>query len=206
MADLARALSRFRQPGLREDSVKITASGVAWDRRLHSFPRIALLPGPVRRFEQIAEDLGLDLTALFPYLKDATNVHVGVEGSDFKLYIELADGEFAFLAIKRDSALNRYKRGAKAKGIVANACAALGGVVLEVTEDNSRRVSYDVHLADTELTVAQMPKLDKLLSDFNLPVDTLTAIADQPIGHFASGVGRDGKDFATIYYGARHDH
>lgn len=205
MTGIATALARLSGPGLHEDSVKITANGLDWDRRLHSYPRRALLPGPVARFTVIAADLDLDAGPLLPHLKAASDVHLGVEGKAHKLYLEFPDGDLVFLAVKRDSAVNRYTRVTAPQGAIAQACAKLGGTVLEVTEDNSPRLSYDVNLSDAGLTVAALPMRLKLLADFNLPAEALDRIADAPLGHFASGVGRDGTPFATIYYGARHD-
>ena len=217
--------ARLTLPPLREESLKITTNGIERGRYLLTFSRRALLPGPAARFQALADDLGLDATALVPHLKAANAVHVGMEpGNRTKLYLEFPppqapEPHLAFLAVKHDNRINRYTRmdhlhhdaqtmllgDLVPNGPVqttALACLKRAGGILQVTEDGSPRHSIDIHLADAEMTVGDLPGLDALVAGHD---DDLADIRDTNLGHFACGVGRDGTAFSTIYYGGRHD-
>jgi hypothetical protein len=216
--------ARLSLPPLREESLKISRDGIVRGRYLLTFSRRALLPGPAARFQALADDLGLDASALTPHLSAANAVHVGMEpGNRTKLYLEFPPPNapaphLAFLAVKHDSQLNHYNRidhltldqqtqllhsivpGSPARA-TALACLGRAGSVLQVTEDGSNRNSIDIHLADTDMTVGDLPELSALLTGHN---DDLSDIRHMTLGHFACGIGRDGTAFATIYYGGRH--
>lgn len=217
--------NRLTLPGLREESLKIGPGGIQRGRYLLTFSRRALLPGPANRFAALADDLGVDATPLAPHLKSANAIHVGYEpGGVVKLYLEFPppfapEPDLAFLAVKAGGRVNRYIRQdgltaddkksllhdvipAGAIRDTATHCLAYGGPLLLVTEEGSTRRSLDIHLADADLTVGDLPGLSALLTDQS---DNLEDIAEQGLGHFAAGLGRDGKPFATIYYGGRHD-
>jgi hypothetical protein len=217
--------ARLTLPPLREESLKISTGGIVRGRYLLTFSRRALLPGPAARFQALADDLGLDASALAPHLSDANAVHVGMEpGGRTKLYLEFPPlmaptAHLAFLAVKHDNHINRYTRidhlsmdqqknllcealPESAARATALACMSRAGGVLQVTEDSSARNSIDSLLADAAMTVANLPGLDALLDGHS---DDLSDIGSQKLGHFACGIGRDGAAFATIYYGGRHD-
>jgi hypothetical protein len=217
--------ARLTQPPLREESTKISTGGIVRGRYLLTFSRRALLPGPAARFQALANDLGLDASALTPHVSAANAVHVGMEpGGRTKLYLEFPPPaaptpHLAFLAVKHDNHINRYNRidhlrvdqqtkllcdtvPESAARTTALACLSRAGGVLQVTEESSARNSIDIHLADAAMTVGDLPELDALLRGHG---DDLSDIRSQQLGHFACGIGRDGAAFATIYYGGRHD-
>lgn len=217
--------ARMTLPPLREESLKIEAGGISKGRYLLTFSRRALLPGPKARFIKLADDLGLDASMLAPHLSNANAVHVGMEpGARTKLYLEFPpmhepEPNLAFLAVKHDNRLNRYVRlnhlsralkGQRLKALLPDSpllataldCLQYEGHILQVTEVGSPRHSIDIHLADANLTVADLPGLANLLAD---KTDDLRDIEHLNLGHFACGIGRDGLPFATVYYGGRHD-
>lgn len=77
---------------------------------------------------------------------------------------------------------------------------------LEVSEEGSPRLSFDLNLYDAGLAVrdAQGP-LARLREHFAVRPGQYQALYDQvralPLGHLAGGVHRDGAPFATVYYG-----
>jgi hypothetical protein len=77
---------------------------------------------------------------------------------------------------------------------------------LEVREQGSERLSFDLNVYDAGLALRDaQPLLAKLRQHFALRPGEYQALYDQvrarPLGHFAGGVHRDGKAFATVYYG-----
>lgn len=217
--------ARLTLPPLREESLKVSKDGTVRGRYLLTFSRRALLPSPAARFQALADDLGLDASALTPHLSAANAVHVGMEPDNrTKLYLEFPPlgapaPHLAFLAVKHDSQVNRYNRidyltedqqSQLLRSIVpdsparatAIACLPRAGGILQVTEDGSNRNSIDIHLADSDMTVGDLPELTALLRGHS---DDLSDIRHLTLGHFACGIGRDGMAFATIYYGGRHD-
>jgi tryptophan halogenase len=79
---------------------------------------------------------------------------------------------------------------------------------LQVSEEGSPRLSFDLNLYDAGLTVrdAQGP-LARLREHFAVRPGQYQALYDQvralPLGHLAGGVHRDGAAFATVYYGVQ---
>lgn len=217
--------ARLTLPPLREESLKISKDGIVRGRYLLTFSRRALLPGPSARFQALADDLGLDARVLTPHLSAANAVHVGMEpGNRTKLYLEFPvpnapAAHLAFLAVKHDNKVNRYnwidhltleQQTQLLQGIVPDSparataitCLSHAGGVLQVIEDGSSRNSIDIHLADADMTVGDLPGLAALLAGYG---DDLSDIRHMKLGHFACGVGRDGAAFATVYFGGRHD-
>ncbi len=77
---------------------------------------------------------------------------------------------------------------------------------MEVQEEGSPRRSFDINFYSAGLRVASVeepvrrmaaayaiapPEIDGLLS----------RIGGEPLGHLSGGMGRDGRDFATLYFG-----
>ena len=217
--------ARLTLPPLREESLKISKDGVVRGRYLLTFSRRALLPGPAARLQGLADDLGLDASALMPHRSAANAIHVGMEpGNRTKLYLEFPPPDaptphLAFLAVKHDNRVNRYNRidhltldqqTQRLRDVVpdsparvtALACLARAGGVLQVTEEGSARKSIDIHLADAGMALGDLPELAGLLDGQN---DDLSDVRHMTLGHFACGIGRDGTAFATIYFGGRRD-
>ena len=78
--------------------------------------------------------------------------------------------------------------------------------LLEIEEEGSDRHSYDLNLYNLERTVHDLtPHLPHIAAAFELPYDELQTWAKRfdsaPIGHLATGLGRDGQPFLTLYHG-----
>lgn len=102
----------LRGPCIVERSAKITPGALQTDRRLFSFPRRALYPGPRRRLAALVERLGLaDPSPVLDALPGAQAVHFGADGPIRKCYLEYAPDTapqpgLLFLAVKwRDGAV-----------------------------------------------------------------------------------------------------
>jgi len=79
---------------------------------------------------------------------------------------------------------------------------------LDVTEDGTTRKSFDVNFYRAGLKVASVaPFLERLAAHFRLSADVVldafAGIHDLRLGHVAGGVDRRGRDFLTIYFGAK---
>jgi hypothetical protein len=77
---------------------------------------------------------------------------------------------------------------------------------LEIEEEGSDRRSFDLNVYDLGLTVSQigepmMIAAEMLNLDSNTIENWLTTNAEAPVGHVATGLGRDQQSFLTIYYG-----
>lgn len=77
---------------------------------------------------------------------------------------------------------------------------------LEVREDGSPRLSFDLNVYDARMLVRDaQTALARLREHFELRPGQFQALYDQvkgkPLGHLACGVHRDGAPFATVYYG-----
>lgn len=84
---------------------------------------------------------------------------------------------------------------------------APGGMLLVVTEAGSPRRSFDLNLYGAERPVAALAApLARAAAVFGIDpgeaADRFGAVGARPLGHVSGGLGRDGRDFATLYYGA----
>ncbi|MFM8570911.1 MAG: hypothetical protein ACKOAU_04880 [Pirellula sp.] len=82
-------------------------------------------------------------------------------------------------------------------------------LLLEVSDEGSSRLSYDINLYDLELDVGAVSDhlLELTRNAFSGAVqrqwsDHLSAIAHERLGHLATGQDRNGSLFWTLYYGA----
>lgn len=79
--------------------------------------------------------------------------------------------------------------------------------LLEVDELGGPRRSLDLNVAQAELRLGELTGLlAPVMGGTPAGADYLAAHADERLGHFAAGVARDGKPFATIYHGAHRIH
>lgn len=84
--------------------------------------------------------------------------------------------------------------------------------LLRVTETEQGRLSLDLNVYDGQLTVqallnvvqglAENSFIDQLIRNADT-IKVLKAIATESLGHVAAGLGRDGKMFLSVYYGAQ---
>lgn len=77
---------------------------------------------------------------------------------------------------------------------------------LEVSETGNERRSFDLNVYDAQLTLRDIQApLARLRDHFGIRPGRLQGLLDQVsakrFGHFAAGMHRDGKGFATVYYG-----
>ena len=77
---------------------------------------------------------------------------------------------------------------------------------LEVSEPGNPRKSFDLNLYDTDMVLGDIRHLLEQLADALQIVPTkverwLDSNAQQPLGHLSSGIARDGRPFATVYFG-----
>jgi hypothetical protein len=77
---------------------------------------------------------------------------------------------------------------------------------LEVSEDGNPRKSFDINVYRAGLQVGELyPFLSGLGQNYAVSHtgfhDLYHRIREKRFGHISGGVGRDGKDFCTIYYG-----
>ncbi len=82
---------------------------------------------------------------------------------------------------------------------------------MEIREAHNQRRSFDVNVADAELTVADLEEeLADLFAVFRISEHHLSkclhCIGQLPLGHIAGGIHRSGEDFVTLYYGAKSFH
>ena len=78
-------------------------------------------------------------------------------------------------------------------------------VYVEATEEGNPRKSFDVNFYKAGLRVTELqPMLSALWQRYAIPGEPLQDIAAQagvcPFGHLSGGLGRDGRDFLTVYY------
>lgn len=77
---------------------------------------------------------------------------------------------------------------------------------MEVHEDNNSRLSFDLNLYDAELTISDVESLLIQASEcFSIPVrqwsKLMKVIRSETLGHISGGIGRDGQEFLTVYFG-----
>ena len=78
-------------------------------------------------------------------------------------------------------------------------------VYVEATEEGNPRKSFDLNLYKAGLRVNELlPVLSNLCRDYAIGADALQRVEAQAggraFGHLSGGLGRDGKDFLTVYY------
>ncbi|MGD9033979.1 MAG: hypothetical protein PVH02_15025 [Desulfobacteraceae bacterium] len=77
---------------------------------------------------------------------------------------------------------------------------------IEVTEENTPRRSFDINVYNAKLQLKEVyPLLQKIYQHYSIPDRDFHTLYNQfrtkIIGHLSGGIGRDGKDFLTVYYG-----
>ena len=77
---------------------------------------------------------------------------------------------------------------------------------IEVTEEKTPRRSFDINIYNAKLQLKEVyPLLQKIYRHYSIPARDFHALYNQfrtkIIGHLSGGIGRDGKDFLTVYYG-----
>lgn len=95
-----------------------------------------------------------------------------------------------------------------ARGILDMAARRVGRdsfVYVEAEEEGNPRKSFDLNLYKARLGMGELrPALAELCRRYAIPAATLAqaeAQADgRPFGHLSGGLGRDGRDFLTVYY------
>jgi hypothetical protein len=80
---------------------------------------------------------------------------------------------------------------------------------LEVTEEGNPRTSFDINMYRARLHVAELyPWLGRIARRLGISYrdfhDQYEPLKNERLGHLAGGIGRDGKEFFTIYYGAEN--
>jgi len=78
-------------------------------------------------------------------------------------------------------------------------------VYVEAEEEGNPRKSFDLNLYKARLRVDDLrPALEDLGSQYGIPAASLDAATapstGRPFGHLSGGLGRDGRDFLTVYY------
>ncbi len=78
--------------------------------------------------------------------------------------------------------------------------------LLEVAEENNQRRSWDINVYNGGLRVGQaLDLIDAARAEFRVSPAAASAVfdanADRTLGHLSGGLGRDGQEFATIYFG-----
>jgi hypothetical protein len=79
-------------------------------------------------------------------------------------------------------------------------------LLMEVEEPGNSRRSCDLNLYDAGLRLRDIADLlEMALRDFGVPLAHALSIfgraQDKALGHLSAGVGRDGQEFVTIYFG-----
>jgi hypothetical protein len=77
---------------------------------------------------------------------------------------------------------------------------------IEVTEEKTPRRSFDINVYNAKLQLKEVyPFLQEIYQHYSIPARDFHALYNQfrtkIIGHLSGGIGRDGKDFLTVYYG-----
>ena len=77
---------------------------------------------------------------------------------------------------------------------------------LEVSEENNPRVSFDINVYRANLTLEELyPFLLNMCLYYSISSEEFhilyETVKNKTFGHLSGGIGRDGKDFLTVYYG-----
>jgi hypothetical protein len=80
---------------------------------------------------------------------------------------------------------------------------------LEVTEENNPRRSFDINMYRANLPMAALyPFLEEMCRHCGISIkkfqDLYRGIQTTRFGHISGGIGREGKDFFTVYYGVEY--
>jgi tryptophan halogenase len=78
-------------------------------------------------------------------------------------------------------------------------------IYVEVGEDDGPRRSFDINLYKANLRLREItPWLRRMREHYAIPPEAFDRlyplVEDKRFGHLAGGLGRDGKDFLTVYY------
>jgi hypothetical protein len=95
-----------------------------------------------------------------------------------------------------------------ARELLALAARRVGGdsfVYVEAAEEGNPRKSFDLNLYKARLTVGELqPALAALARGYGISIDILegamATAGGRTFGHLSGGLGRDGRDFLTVYY------
>jgi uridine kinase len=90
--------------------------------------------------------------------------------------------------------------------LAASRAGQMGIMFIEVEEEGTPRFSYDITIYSARLAGRELePILRPMLEAYGIAPAAadkmLATIAPSPIGHVSVGIGRDGRDFVTVYYG-----
>ena len=97
---------------------------------------------------------------------------------------------------------------AAARDLLALAAGRVGDdsfVYVEAEEEGNPRRSFDLNLYKARLSVGDLqPVLAPLAKRYGIGAQALRRLMEQaaarPFGHLSGGLGRDGRDFLTVYY------
>ena len=78
----------------------------------------------------------------------------------------------------------------------------------EVTEENSKRKSFDINVYQADIQLEELyPLLSEMCRHYSIPSGEFHALYEpfksKIVGHLSGGIGRDGKDFLTVYFGGK---
>lgn len=78
-------------------------------------------------------------------------------------------------------------------------------IYVEVSEEGSPRKSFDINLYKAGLRLREIASwLSRMRDHYSIPAQRFDRlyqlVGDRLFGHLAGGLGRDGKDFLTVYY------
>ena len=77
---------------------------------------------------------------------------------------------------------------------------------MEVKEDNNQRLSLDLNLYNAEMVVSDVVESLRQVADyFSISKDQwsrfMSHASAEVLGHISGGIGRDGNEFLTVYFG-----
>ncbi|MCJ2038377.1 hypothetical protein MKK55_05310 [Methylobacterium sp. J-059] len=91
------------------------------------------------------------------------------------------------------------------RGILGDLAGLPAPMLLEVGEAGNPRRSFDLNLYESGLTVgscaARLAEAAAALAVAREASAAFPSLALAKLGHIAGGIGRDGRDFVTVYYG-----
>ncbi len=77
---------------------------------------------------------------------------------------------------------------------------------MEVEEEGNPRRSFDINVYDARLDFGEIgPMMSKIWRHFYIPEERwrriLASARSKPLGHLSGGIGRDGKEFLSLFFG-----